>query len=196
MTAPAWRRCRRQVDSGASVPVTFDPAGNFSFTTGLPLTGQADGNHTVHLQATDRAGNVSGVADVAFTLTTTTPGLVAPPLDPTVATTLAAATAVPLHGQQSDPEGRGPGHHRPDAGGGAARPGARPRRPADPGRDDHRPEPSRVRHHDDPRRRHVRPGRQRRRAADGQLRQGRLPAGAAARWTCPGRTTPGCPTWC
>src|SRR5262245_2884957 len=35
----------------------------------------ADGPHTLHLQAADQAGNVSGVLDVAFTLDTTPPSL-------------------------------------------------------------------------------------------------------------------------
>ena len=102
-----------QVDSGTSVPVTFDPAGHFSFTTGLPLTGEADGNHTVHLQATDRAGNVSGVSDLAFTLTTTTPGPVAPPVDPTVATTVAAATQFLYTGSDPIQKGMAPGTINP-----------------------------------------------------------------------------------
>ena len=153
-----------QVDSGASVPVTFDPAGNFSFTTGLPLTGEADGNHTVHLQATDRAGNISGVSDLTFTLTTTTPGLGVPAGGPHRRHHGGSRHPVPLHGRQSHPARGGAGDHRPDPGSGRARSGSRPRWPADPGSHHHRPEPSRVRHHDHPRRWHARPGGQRWRA--------------------------------
>jgi RHS repeat-associated protein len=59
------------VDTGATFPVTFDAAGNFSFTTALALDGTADGSHTVHLVATDKAGNVSGSFDDTFVLDTT-----------------------------------------------------------------------------------------------------------------------------
>ena len=63
-----------QIDAGATFPVTFDPAtGAFSFTTGLPLDGTSDGTHTVHLVATDKAGNVSGASDDTFVLDTTPP---------------------------------------------------------------------------------------------------------------------------
>jgi RHS repeat-associated protein len=56
-----------QVDSGSLVPVTFDDAGRFSFPTNLPMDDSAAGNHTVHLRATDKAGNVSRFFDVPFT---------------------------------------------------------------------------------------------------------------------------------
>jgi hypothetical protein len=62
-----------QVDSGASAAVSLDASGNFSFTTGLLLDGSADGSHAVHLRATDRAGNASGVVDVPFLLDTQPP---------------------------------------------------------------------------------------------------------------------------
>src|SRR5262249_25688997 len=42
----------------------------------------ADGPHTLHLQAEDTAGNVSGVLDLAFTLDTTAPGVPAFDLAP------------------------------------------------------------------------------------------------------------------
>jgi RHS repeat-associated protein len=56
------------VDGGAFAPVAFDASGNFSFTTALPLDDTADGPHVVHFQATDRAGNVSSMTDLPFTL--------------------------------------------------------------------------------------------------------------------------------
>jgi RHS repeat-associated protein len=61
------------VDGGAFAPVALDPAGSFSFTPTLPLDGSADGHHVVHFQAADRAGNVSAVTNLAFTLDTTPP---------------------------------------------------------------------------------------------------------------------------
>src|SRR5207249_1650369 len=46
----------------------------FTLPTGLPLDGTADGPHTVHLRATDRAGNrTPGTTDLSFTLDTTPP---------------------------------------------------------------------------------------------------------------------------
>ena len=62
-----------QVDTGATFPVILDAAGNFSFTTALALDGTADGVHTVHLKATDKAGNVSAAFDDTFVLDTTPP---------------------------------------------------------------------------------------------------------------------------
>jgi cyclophilin family peptidyl-prolyl cis-trans isomerase len=64
-----------QVDGGAFVSVPFDSSGNFSFTTSLALDGTADGPHTVGLQARSRAGILSSLATVTFTLHTkvTTP---------------------------------------------------------------------------------------------------------------------------
>jgi RHS repeat-associated protein len=61
------------LDGAAFAPLSFDGAGNFSLTTNLPLDGTADGPHTVHLLATDRAGNLSPVSDLPFTLTTIPP---------------------------------------------------------------------------------------------------------------------------
>jgi RHS repeat-associated protein len=61
---------QEQVDSGPLVPVAFDASGHFSVTTQLPLDGTADGAHTVHFQATDKAGNVSAPSNVSFTLAT------------------------------------------------------------------------------------------------------------------------------
>jgi streptogramin lyase len=59
-----------QVDGGASVNVAFDAAGHFSYTTTLPLNHSADGNHTVGLRATDKAGDVTKLATASFQLNT------------------------------------------------------------------------------------------------------------------------------
>jgi RHS repeat-associated protein len=61
---------QEQVDLGPFVPVAFDPSGHFNVTTQLPLDGTADGSHTVHFQATDKAGNVSAPSEFSFTLAT------------------------------------------------------------------------------------------------------------------------------
>lgn len=62
-----------RVDGGAPINLPFDAAGNFTFTTTLPLDGTADGNHVVRFQATDEDGNVSAPLDVPFTLDTIAP---------------------------------------------------------------------------------------------------------------------------
>ncbi len=62
-----------EIDSGPTFPVAFSPSGAFSFATALPLDGTADGPHTVHLVATDNAGNVSVRYDDVFVLDTTPP---------------------------------------------------------------------------------------------------------------------------
>jgi RHS repeat-associated protein len=79
---------QEQLDGGAFAPVTVDTTGHFSFTTGLPLNGSADGHHTVQLRATDTVGNAS-TTSVAFTLATVAPTLtlVAPATGATVNTT-------------------------------------------------------------------------------------------------------------
>src|SRR5262249_49899450 len=64
---------RAQVDAGSFFNVSFAATGHFSFATALSLGGSADGNHTVSLQATDRAGNVSGLSNVSLTLDTRPP---------------------------------------------------------------------------------------------------------------------------
>jgi RHS repeat-associated protein len=79
------------LDAGAFTSVAFDASGGFTFTTGLALDGSADGPHAVHLRATDRVGNASDPVDVSFTLDTLNPAVGTPPLDLTVATTMAAA---------------------------------------------------------------------------------------------------------
>jgi hypothetical protein len=62
-----------QVDSGPSLPVSFDSTtGAFHFTTQLPLDGTADGAHAVHFRAVDSVGNTTTV-DLGFTLDTTPP---------------------------------------------------------------------------------------------------------------------------
>jgi hypothetical protein len=63
-----------QVDSATPASATFDTAGHFSFTTTLALDGSADGNHTVHFQATDQAGKVASTA-VSFMLDSRPPAL-------------------------------------------------------------------------------------------------------------------------
>ena len=62
-----------QLDAGPTFPVGIDAAGNFTFATGLSLDGSADGTHTLHLTATDHAGNPAGPFDVSFVLDTTAP---------------------------------------------------------------------------------------------------------------------------
>ena len=57
-----------EVDSGPVVPVTFSPSGAFQFSTSLAIDGSANGSHTVHFVATDRAGNASSSVDFPFTL--------------------------------------------------------------------------------------------------------------------------------
>ena len=84
-----------QVDSGPFVAVSPSAAGPFQFDTTLPLDGSADGDHTIRLRATDLAGNVATSPEAAFLLDTTIPpdpATVAPPLDRTVATTIAASS--------------------------------------------------------------------------------------------------------
>jgi len=56
------------LDGGAFAPLSLDTAGNFAFTTDLPLDDTADGPHTIHIRAADRAGNVSAVTDFTFSL--------------------------------------------------------------------------------------------------------------------------------
>ncbi len=63
------------VDGGVSVAVPFGPAGNFTYTTDLPLDGSADGGHRVQFIAVDGAGNVGRTAAESFTLDTQAPTL-------------------------------------------------------------------------------------------------------------------------
>ena len=65
-----------RIDAATTIAVSFDVSGNYTFTTSLPRDGSADGAHTVHLQATDHAGNVSPLVDLAFSLDTTPPRIV------------------------------------------------------------------------------------------------------------------------
>ena len=46
-----------QVDSGTAFAVSLDAAGAFRFDTTLPVAGSANGSHTIHLVASDRAMN-------------------------------------------------------------------------------------------------------------------------------------------
>jgi RHS repeat-associated protein len=100
---------RAEVDSGPAALVALDPSGQFSFATGLALDGSADGTHNVDLVATDRAGNDSLPADVSFTLDTRDPTRSAPPLDPTIATPLLAATQFLYTGSDPIQTGVAPG---------------------------------------------------------------------------------------
>src|SRR5581483_3134090 len=54
------------VDGGAFVDLSFDAAGNFSFTTTFPLDQSADGGHAIHFRATDAAGNTSNNVDFSL----------------------------------------------------------------------------------------------------------------------------------
>ena len=56
------------IDSGPFVPVILGPFGGFDFLTTLPVDGSADGLHTVDLRATDDAGNISGLIQTNFVL--------------------------------------------------------------------------------------------------------------------------------
>jgi hypothetical protein len=87
-----------QLGSELPVPVTFDSAGNYTYLTSLPADGSADGSHTVRLQATDAAGNVSPIAQVSFTLDTTPPTIVI--TNPTAA--LTTSSNFTISGQVSD----------------------------------------------------------------------------------------------
>src|SRR5207253_3217369 len=64
-----------QMDNGSFSPASFDSSGAYSFLTQLPGDGSADGLHSVHIRATDQAGNVSPVAAVTFTLDTIPPAV-------------------------------------------------------------------------------------------------------------------------
>ncbi|HEX8203929.1 MAG TPA: Ig-like domain-containing protein, partial [Isosphaeraceae bacterium] len=98
-----------RVDAGPFGPVAFDPAtGAFQFTTALPLDGSAVGPHAVSLRATDAAGNASGDGTFSFILEA-----FAPPVDPTVATTLFAATEFLYTGSSPIQTGVAPGTINP-----------------------------------------------------------------------------------
>ncbi len=63
--------------------MAVDAQGHFSIDTGLPTDETADGSHTVHLVATDQAGNVSSPYDLTFVLDTR-PALANPNLEAAV----------------------------------------------------------------------------------------------------------------
>src|SRR5207248_1842966 len=63
------------LDNGAFADLSLGTGGAFNFATALPLDHTADGPHTEHLKATDKAGNVS-LVDVAFTLDTVSPAII------------------------------------------------------------------------------------------------------------------------
>ncbi len=56
------------IDGGTFAPLSIGGEGAFSLTTTLPLDGTADGTHTIHLRATDNAGNVTVFNDFTFNL--------------------------------------------------------------------------------------------------------------------------------
>jgi hypothetical protein len=64
---------QEQTDGGAFTPVTFDADGNFQVPTTFATDGTADGTHTLNFQATDFAGNTSGLTAFTFTLDTQAP---------------------------------------------------------------------------------------------------------------------------
>jgi len=97
-----------QVDTGSVNSVTFNASGNFQFTTALALDGSADGSHTVHLTATDGAGNVAH-QDFTFTLNTSNPAVGTAPLDLSVATTVGSSTQFLYTGSNPVQTGVAPG---------------------------------------------------------------------------------------
>ncbi|MCS7469110.1 putative Ig domain-containing protein [Stieleria sp. ICT_E10.1] len=64
---------RARFDHGEFFAITLDDAGNFSFPTMFAVDGSNDGPHTVEVQVTDRAGNVSELVSVSMTLDTAAP---------------------------------------------------------------------------------------------------------------------------
>ena len=64
-----------RVDGGALQGLTLDANGSFSFSPSFALDGSADGNHTVAIVATDKAGNVSSPTAINLTLDTKAPTL-------------------------------------------------------------------------------------------------------------------------
>src|SRR5205823_3606959 len=68
------------IDNGSFANASFDAAGAFHFDTRFALDGTEDGRHTIHMQATDNAGNVSVAFDLSFTLSTPSKRDTAPPV--------------------------------------------------------------------------------------------------------------------
>lgn len=64
------------VNGGPVIPVSFDAQGRFTFNTSLPLSGLADGSHSVSFIATDAGGNASNAVTRTFTLDTIAPNVV------------------------------------------------------------------------------------------------------------------------
>jgi hypothetical protein len=62
-----------QLDLNDVVEVPLSSTGHFSFTTSLPLTGAADGQHLVRFRATDAAGNLSPLVTFPWHLDTRQP---------------------------------------------------------------------------------------------------------------------------
>ena len=65
---------QEQLDGGSLVSVPFDASGEYSFAAGLASDGTADGLHTVHFTASDKAGNSTN-AEFTFTLDTRGPSI-------------------------------------------------------------------------------------------------------------------------
>jgi hypothetical protein len=96
-------------DNGAPSNVSFDAAGNFSFTTSLPTDGSADGDHVVHFQTADRTGHASADVNVTFTLNTRPGAVAAPGIDSSVVTGLFDSTAFLYSGSSPLQTGVAPG---------------------------------------------------------------------------------------
>ena len=64
------------VDGGPVIPVSLDAQGRFSHSTSLPVSGLADGLHSVSFIATDASGNASNAITRTFTLDTIAPHVV------------------------------------------------------------------------------------------------------------------------
>jgi RHS repeat-associated protein len=62
------------LDGAAAVPITVDPAGDFSYTSTLKLDGTEDGAHTVTIMAVNGAGKMTSRSD-SFTLESKGPAL-------------------------------------------------------------------------------------------------------------------------
>jgi cyclophilin family peptidyl-prolyl cis-trans isomerase len=95
------RTVEAQVDNGAFTPVAFDAAGNFTFTTSLPLDGSATGAHTVTIRARDKGGNAA-TGSVAFTLDR--PPTLTLPIQNVVANQNAPPTVIDLTQHFADPD--------------------------------------------------------------------------------------------